>query len=227
MNETPPARFSCFDLEHTHEGSALCYWATMLKQYWRFYPRAALKMTGNSTTIDKSLDRLSRALGVPTDRIIVVRDWNNRDGSVVLVIVFNPSLVKRIVEVEFKLDFDALPITVEFEVAPDGAYVEEVKLQLNLLKSKIKAYAASGQVRNIKIGTKVEGLAMFDRPTSDKVETALKAKIKAVLSADLRVPGTQRSISVEFSGAAGAKFADHRAKPLFEGGVTITVPLDF
>lgn len=228
MIESPPLVLSETEVKHDQPGSdgsrsagvAALFQGTLLA-----YPRAVLKISGNSTIAGLMHDRL-RSCGVPQEKVVVVRDWNNRDGKISIVIVYNTHPTKRSVWVEFKLDLDSLPIKVEFEVSPDGAYVEEVKVQFERLKAEIKKQAFGGRVEKIKIGAKVEGLAQFDRPTSDRVETALKAKIKAVLSADVRFPGTKKFVTVELYGASGAKFEDGKVKPIFEGGVMLTVPFD-
>lgn len=228
MNESPPLNVT----EHamgTFEGSPLAYVASLFKTSLSVYPGAVLRITGNSATAGKAQSRLEGELGVSRSKIVVIPDWKNQDGSVNIVIVYMAGhKATRSVWVRFMMDLE-LPIDVEFEVPHDGAYVNEVKASFDKLMFTIKKQAGSGRFQNIKIGAKVEGLAEFDRETSVKVETKLKAKIQAAIAAQVRVPGSKKRVTVEFFAAAGIKGRnDETNKPyFFEGGATLTIPYDF
>jgi hypothetical protein len=96
------------------------------------------------------------------------------------------------------------------------------------LKMLIKKHAALGLMQNLKVATKLNSSVSFDRQTLAKVETSIKNKLKVALSGDVNIPGTRKSINVEFYGAGGFKYKlkDETFKPVFEVGLTLTVPFD-
>jgi hypothetical protein len=223
MNESHPMKITRPDL---YSGSLVSDLATLFnKGTLPIHPGAKLKLTGNGTIAGMVQDRLERSLGVPAGKIQLnpIYHPQYQDSVDAVIIFFPPTAGKQKVTVEFKLDLESLPIQVEFEVSPDGTYVEEIKAQWSPLKKKIRDYALAGRVKNIKIATKVEGTALYDREASGKFETALKAKLKTALSADVLFPGNQM-INIEFYGAAAIKLKGDEVKPIFEGGLMISIP---
>lgn len=227
MKESPPIKVTGHDLG-TFEGSPLAYVAALFKGTLPSYPAAVLLIAGSSSVAGRAHDRLTNALGVPAYKIqqIPIADRQFQDSVNIVISYFPDPLAsgKQKLPVEFKVEWEK--VTVEFEVSPDGAYVEEIKAQWAPLKLLIKKHALSGITQNLKVGTKIESLISFDRETSVKIETSIKNKLKLALSADVLFPGTKKTINVEFYGAGGFKLKDGSIKPVFEGGVMLTVPFD-
>jgi hypothetical protein len=211
----------------TEPGDPLPYVAAIFKGSLTAWPQATLKITGNGMIGGMAQDRLERPLGVARDRIQIaqVYDRQYQDSVNISIVYFPPAAGTRSVWVAFQLDLEQLPISVEFEVSPDGAYVTEVKAEFDKLKATIKKYASRG-VQNIKIGTSVSTSLQLDREVSTKVEQAIQTKVKALLSADLRLPGMARAITVQLYGSFFTKF-DDKTKSGLEGGLILTVPYDF
>ncbi len=216
------------DLE-TAPGSKLAYVAALFKGTLPAWPGATLKLAGDGMLAGQLQDRLERSLGVPSGKIRIAQIPNSGFPKVdISIVYFSGHKGIRKVWVEFKVADFGLPVNVEFEVGPDGAYVEEVKVQFDRLKQEIKKEALRGKVQNIKIVTKIEGLAEFDRERSDKVKEKLKAKIKAGLTANVRLPGTARSINVQLTGALFVKLDETgKVKPGGEVFLLLTIPFDF
>lgn len=227
MKESPALTVARHQLG-TESGDPLPYIAALFKGSLPSWPAATLKITGNGMIAGMAQDRLEQSLGVPRGKtqIAQVFDRQYQDSVNISIVYFPPAAGTRSVWVAFQLDLEQLPISVEFEVSPDGAYVEEVKAEFDKLKAIVKKYASKG-VQNIKIGTKISGTALFDRETSTKVEQALKAKVKALLSADVRLPGMKRAVTIELYGSFFSKFEDGKSKSGIEGGLMLTVPYDF
>jgi len=225
MRESPPIAVARHQLG-TEPGDPLPYIAALFKGSLPSWPAATLKITGNGMIGGMAQDRLERPLGVPRAKIQIAQvfDRQYQDSVNISIVYFPPAAGTQSVWVAFQLDLEQLPISVEFKVSPDGAYVEEVKAEFDKLKAVIKQYASRG-VQKIKIGTTISGTASWDRETSTKVERALEAKVKVLLSADLRLPGMARAITVELYGSFASKFDDK--KPGIEGGLMLTVPYDF
>lgn len=214
--------------DSTSPGQPLPYVAALFNGTLQAYKSAALLIAGSSTVADAAADRLVNALSVSSQNIhkIPLTGLPYQD-KVDIIIDYVPDMAllrKRKSSVEFEVKMKKFDV--EFELAPDGAYVEEIKVQWAPLKMHIKSQAMMGLMQNIKIGTKIESIFAFDRETSVKVENSIKNKIKLALSADTRIPGTKRSINVEFYGAGGFKLKDGAVKPVFEGGLMLTVPFD-
>ena len=223
MNESHPIRVTGHDL-----GSVVPNIAALFKQVLTIHAGAMLRITGSSTLAAKVQDRLRDIASGDRFQIVAVTGPQYNDSVDVVIVffpIFGPPVApangKRKVPVQFKLDLEALPITVDFEVSSDGT-VEEIKAQWYPLKAKIREYALNGRVKNIKIATKIEGVALFDRQAAGNFETALKAKIRSAFSADVLF-GNQM-INIEFYGAAAMKFKGDETKSIFEGGFMLTVP---
>jgi hypothetical protein len=227
MKESPAIDVYRHELDSTP--NKLEYSANLLKGSLSWWPRAFIKLTGNGTIAGMAQERLERLYGVPRDKIATdqIYDRIYQDKISVSIVYVPQRPGTRSVWVEFVPDLiGAAPIKVEFEVSPDGAFVEEVKTQLDLLKKEIKSRARLG-VQKIKFGTKVEGIAIFDREVSDKIKEAIKAKIKSVFAMDIRLPAMHKAITVEFYGALFSKFSEHSpTKHGFEGGLMFEIPFD-
>ncbi len=231
MRQAPPLKVTRNQIEEsnsTADGSPLPYAAALFKGALQVYPAAVMLIAGSSTLAGVAGERLASGLGVPSRSIqIIPMSGLPYQDAVDLVIDYFPdpaTIGKKTSAVEFEVKMNK--VSVEFEVSPDGAYVEEVKGQWAPLKMHIRKHAALSLVQNLKIGTKIESIFSFDRKTSVQVETSIKNKIKLALSGDTRIPGTKRSINVEFYGAGGFKLQDGAVKPVFEGGLVVTVPFD-
>jgi hypothetical protein len=116
-----------------------------------------------------------------------------------------------------------MKFSVDFEVSPDGAYVEEVKAQWDPLKLYLRQRALLAFGQPVAVGTKIVSVFAFDRVASDKVETSVKEKIQVALKVG---EASNRRVSVELFGAAGLKLQDGSIKPIFEVGVSLSVPFD-
>jgi hypothetical protein len=127
--------------------------------------------------------------------------------------------------VQFKVENNHIPIKAEFEVAPDGSMLSEVKVEwATPLKWMISDSARKG-IRNVKIATKIIGIAGFDRVTVIKIETELKAKLKASFSFFHKIAGNEY-IKIQFYADAGIKHAHGENKLIGGGGVLFEVPFD-
>jgi hypothetical protein len=229
MRVSPSIDVNRNDFDRT-DGNALAYAAALLKGTLPTWPQAVLKLAGRDMVARAAQDRLEQVHGVPRGKAQVepIFGAENPDSISVSIEYFPARPGMRKVWVEFKLDLESLPIKVDFEVSPDGAFVEEAKVDFDRLKTTIKKHAFGGRVQNIKIATKPGGIASFERPTSDKVKAALKAKIKAALSADVRLPGMRKPVNVELYGSIFSKFQDDGViKNGGEAGLMLTVPFDF
>lgn len=213
----------------THEGSKLAYLAAMIQGTLPVWPKAYVRLAGNGLLAGQAQERLERSLGVPRGaaRVDQIHDGKHQDQIGASIVYFPATARTRTVWVEFKIDLDAIPVNVEFEVSPDGSYVEEVKLQFDRLKAVIRKHAFEGKVQNLKIGTKVEGVAGFDREVSDRIKESIKLKVKAALIADVRLPGTGRTINVQLTGGLIWKHEEGKTKLAGEGMLQLTVPFDF
>lgn len=89
-------------------------------------------------------------------------------------------------------------ISLKFGIGKDGT-LNEVGAELVLLKQKLAKQVFWGAVKNVKIAVKAVGFAELEKNESDRVEIKLHAKIKAVLSADVPLPGTTVKIPVELA----------------------------
>jgi hypothetical protein len=148
------------------------------------------------------------------------QDWAH------ICINYNDSRFKQRFSVEFKPDESkGFPVEVEFEVAPDGSMLTEVKAEWSTpLKTVIEDSARMG-VRQLKFATKIVGLAGFEQKTVDKIEVELKAKLKPTLSFFLKTRGLE-FLKITFYGEIGLKYADDKAKVFGGGGVLFEIPFD-
>lgn len=219
-------------------GSKLGYAAELFKRIQQVRPDAALLISGNILIAGLAKTKLGNVFGVSPNKIDAVKDLAVQPpNSANIILSFSgnihpnyiPSFVnpneRHKVKAEFKVEWEKVEI--EFEVSPDGAFVEEIQAKLQPLKLLIKKHAVAGLSQNyLKIATKIDSVVSFERKTSVRIETELKEKLKLSLSKDILFPGTKKTINVEFYGGGGIKLADGSIKPVFEGGVMLTVPFD-
>jgi hypothetical protein len=231
MRQSPPITITENDVrgnDATAAGSPLPYAAAIFNGTLPTYPQAALLVAGSYSVTSRACDLLVNSLGIPGRHVHMIPlsmlPYQNRADIIIDYMPDPIALAKKKSWVEFKVKMDQ--VDVDFELSPDGAYVEEIKTQWAPLKMHIKRQATMGFVQNLKVGTKIESIFSFDRETSTKVESSIKNKLKLALSGDTRIPGTKKSINVEFYGAGGFKLKDGTVKPVFEGGVMFTVPFD-
>lgn len=208
------------------EGNKLAYVAQLYRGTVQAWPATVINIVGSGETGFKAQDRLSNRHGIPRDRVKTTQVYNERspDLATIGLIYFPAPVGTRKVYVEFKLELGEI-FNVEFEVSPDGAYVSEVSVQLDVLKKEIVKRAFGGRVKTIKIATKPTGIVGWDREVSDKVKTELKAKIKSSLSGEVSLPGPVK-VTVELYGSLFSKLQeDGVIKHGVEGGLVLSVPL--
>jgi hypothetical protein len=201
----------------------LAYFVAIFNGSRRNYSKAQIILTGNAMAVNRVQAALTGRHNVPSNKIIADYDNVTPGGRMVqLRIAYNAYSTPKKVVVSFQDDLMSI-VNVEFEVSPDGAYIEEVAGQLTPLKLKIKERLAKNQLRNITFKTKAAGIAGFDRETLAKVETSLKGKIQASISAELHLPGTKATpIIVELSGWFGTKIYSNALKPIGGGGIGVS-----
>jgi len=150
---------------------------------------------------------------------------SNTENSASIVIDFREGPAKQRFSVEFAPNDTSIPVPVEFEAAPDGTMLSEVKAEWATPLKLILADSARMRYREVKFSTKIVGLAGFDRETVNRIETQLKAKLKAALSFFLKIKGNEH-IKIQFFGAFGVKLADGKTKPINEAGVLFELPFE-
>ncbi len=224
INQTHPIRITEHEVNDTAKLQSLA--KLFVEGVLPSYPLAVLVLKGSGMVGTMLWDRLERTYGIPRGKTRVVTEVQADQRFYVDAIIFfvPPPAGKTKVTAEFRIDLDALPVQVDFEVSPDGTIVQESTVQWTPLKMKIKPYAAAGRIKNLKVATKILGTYALDRDTLEKVEKYLKGKLKTVLSADIVLPG-KTTISVEFFGAAGVKLKDGQMKTIFETGLMLSVPI--
>jgi hypothetical protein len=238
MTKSPPIQVQRSEVElenATNNGMPLPYIAALFKGTLQAYPEAVLLIGGSLGVAKIAQEKLEGSLGVPLNKIeiISIPDLRFKDKVSIEISYFpdasrshNVSFKRKVcVEFEVKLD----KVELEFEFSPDGALLEEAKINWSPLKALIGRQSSGGLVQNIKLAAKFSSSVSFDRQTLAKVETTIANKMKAVLSADVKIPGTKKLINVEIYGAGGSKYKlnDGTSKSVFEGGVMFTVPFDF
>lgn len=228
MRQSPPLAIPRGEIESpsaTTPGKPLPYIAAHFLASMLAYPQAVILLAGPSTLASVARDKLSHSLAVPSNRIQIVPlqflPYRDQVSAIVDYWPDHTINIARSGAAEFQIDF--MKFNVDFDVSPDGAFVEEVMVQWKPLKTYIKLAAVSGLNTRIKVATTIVSVFAFDRPASDRVEFNLKEKIKAGLGVDV---GAARRVNVEFFGAAGIKLQDGSSKPFFEAGAVFSVPLD-
>jgi hypothetical protein len=230
MRQSPPLTISRDHIDSpsaTIPGSPLFYIASIFQVTLVTHPDAVLLLAGSSSLASAAVGRLTRTLTLPQHKMQIVPlsiPQYTDQISVIIDYYPSPNVAQGKSCVEFEVD--VMKFSVDFEVSPDGAYVEEVKTQWEPLRLYIKVQGNLGLRERIKIATKIVSVFAFDRIASDRVESSVKNKIQLALSADTLIAGTNRTINVEFFGAAGMKLQDGSVKPFFEGGLKLTVPFD-
>lgn len=238
MTKSQPIQVQRSEVEFenaTNNGMPLPYIAALFKGTLQAYPEAVLLIGGSLGVAKIAQEKLERSLGVPLNKIeiISIPDLRFQDKVNIEISYFSDVsrshnvTFKRKVWVEFEVKLDKAEL--EFEFSPDGALLEEAKINWSPLKALIGRQSSGGLVQNIKLATKFSSSVSFDRQTLAKVETTIANKMKVVMSADVNIPGTKRLINVELYGAGGSKYKlnDGTIKSVFEGGVMFTVPFDF
>lgn len=139
---------------------------------------------------------------------------------------YNDNKPKQRFTVEFKPDNSKdFPVEVEFEVAPDGSMLTEVKAEWSTPLKKVISDAPRMGVRELKFATKIIGLAGFEQKTVNQIEIELKAKLKPTLSFFLKTQGLEH-LKITFYGEIGLKYADDKAKVFGGGGFLFEMPFD-
>ncbi len=221
----------------TNNGMPLPYIAALFKGTLQAYPGAVLLISGSLGVAKIVQEKLQSSLGVPPNKIEImsIPDLRLQDKVNIEISYFpdvsrSPNVgfflnIKGWIEFEAKFE----KVEMEFEFSPDGALLEEAKINWSPLKVLIGRQSSGGLVQNIKLATKFSSSVSFDRQTLAKVETTIANKMKVALSADVNIPGTKKLINVELYGAGGSKYKlnDGTIKSVFEGGVMFTVPFDF
>jgi hypothetical protein len=241
MEQSPAIQVKRFQVERgdaINDGMPLPYVASLFKGTLPAWPGAVLLIGGSLGVAKIAQQKLEQSLGVPSNRIEIISIPDPRlNDTVNITISYYPNSSfnnprfnlgnKQPVWVEFEVKPDKVEI--EFEFSPDKALLEDIKMDWAPLKMLIKKHTAMGMIQNLKIGAKINSSISFDRETLAKVETSVKEKLKLALSGDVRLPGTNKPINIELYGAGGFKYKlnDGTIKPVFEGGVMLTVPFDF
>lgn len=230
MRQSPPLMISRGDIEGQHStvpGSPLPYVAALFLPALLTHPDAVILLAGPSPLAGTARDRLAHFLAVPSHKIhIVPLSAPQYTNQIAAIIDYFPEPALFALPKSSVVEFDTnlQKFKVDFEVSPDGAYVEEVKAQWAPLKFNILAQAPLAAVGvPIKVGTKIVSVFAFDRVTAVNVENSVKNKIEFALK--VGEPSLQQ-VGVDFYGAAGMKLQDGATKPLFEFGVRLTVPFD-
>lgn len=240
MTKSPPIQVQRNQVEFenaTTNGMPLPYIAALFKGTLPAYPEAVLLISGSLGVAKIAQDKLERLLGVPLNKIEILSIPDPRlQDKVNIEISYFPDAsrsadvtysLKRKCWIEFEAKLDK--VEVEFEFLPDGALLEEAKIEWSPLKALIGRQSSGGLVQNIKLAAKFNSSVSWDRQTLAKVETTITNKMKLALSADVNIPGTKKLINVELYGAGGSKYKlnDGTTKNVFEGGVILTVPFNF
>lgn len=240
MTKSPPIQVHRNQVDGddaTTNGKPLPYIATLFKGTLQADPGAVLLIGGSLGVAKIVQQKLEGSLGVPPNKIEIASIPDIRLQDRVNITISYSSDVSPASDVKYSLkqkgwiEFEAKldKAEVEFEFSPDGALLEEAKINWSPLKALIGRQSSGGLVQNIKLAAKFSSSVSYDRQTLAKVETTIANKMKAVLSADVNIPGTKKLINVELYGAGGSKYKlnDGTSKTVFEGGVMFTVPFDF
>lgn len=241
MSVSPPMEIKGKDPQ-INARAQLVYLAELFRGTMLSNPLARIQISGTSGYYISQIADALKSLQVPLQKIdeITVQNafalpsigfnstsplWNtNIEYSATIVIDYGNGTPKTRFSVQFKSEKD-LPVEVEFEVAPDGSMLTEVKAEWSTpLKTVISDSARMG-VRQLKFATKIVGLAGFEQKTVDKIEVELKAKLKPTLSFFLKTQGLEY-LKITFYGEIGLKYADDKAKVFGGGGVLFEIPFD-
>ncbi len=220
----------------------LVYVAALFKGTLQAKPLATLQVTGTTGFYVDQIVQALEKLQVPRPKILPLvftnpvalppisfssmpPNFNIEYRATILIDYGDSNPHRQKFSVAFKPEGKEFPIEVEFEVAPDGTNLTEVKAEWSTpLKTVIGDSARMGY-RQVKFATKIVGLAGFDRKTVNNIETELKGKLKQTLSFYLRTSGHEY-VKIQFYGAIGAKYADDKVKPLGEVGFLFEIPFD-
>ncbi|TXH47434.1 MAG: hypothetical protein E6Q92_00600 [Burkholderiaceae bacterium] len=191
------------------------------------HPHAVILLAGPSTLADKARHKLAHSLFVPFHKMQVVPlSAPQYTNQIAAIIDFSPEpalfALSKASVVEFQVD--VAKYSVDFEISPDGTYVEEVKAQWDAFKILLKGRALLALGGPIAVGTKLVSVFAFDRVAAHQVESSIKEKIQVGLKVG---EASDRRMQAEFFGAAGLKLQDGSTKPFFEVGLKLSVPFSF
>jgi hypothetical protein len=244
MSKSPPIDIKGNNPE-TDSQAQLAYVAELFKGTMLARPFATLQVMGSSGYYLSLIEQGFVKLQIPRQKIELLvltnttalpgigfqslpPNWNLQNSASIVIDYGENKTGKQKFTVAFKPD-DKSPIEVEFEVAPDGSMLTEVKAEWSTpLKIAISDAARMGY-RQVKFATKIVGIAGFDRKTVNNIETELKGKLKQTLSFYLRTQGHEY-VKIQFYGAIGVKYSDsnpdEKYKMIKEGGFLFEVPFD-
>ena len=238
MRQSPPMMLSRADIESqdsTLPGKPLHFLASIFLPAALVHPNALILLVGSYSLASKAMDRLSHFLNVPSNRIqFVPLSAPEYSNKVAAIIDFSPDthLFALSKTSNVKFDVDLMTFSVDFDVSPDGAYVQEIKAQWEPLKIYLRGrgmalhgLGAPGNLRlggPITVGTKIVSIFAFDRVASDRVENSVKQKLQIALKVG---EASNKRVGIELFGAAGLKLQDGSTKPIFEFGVKLSIPL--
>jgi hypothetical protein len=207
------------------EGNKLAYVAQLYKGSVPAWPAAIIAITGSTGCGSKAADRLYNKYGVPSSRITIVPGYSGPQGdqaAIGLIYFPEPAGTKKF-KLQFKFDLGEI-VEVEFEVSPDGAYVESVEATVEMLKKKIKEKAFGGRVKDIKVAVKPSVEIEWEREVSTKAKMEITNKLKVALEGEVKLPGNI-TVKVELYGSFFRKYpADEAPKTGIEGGLVLSVP---
>lgn len=131
--------------------------------------------------------------------------------------------LKREVEtqVEIKLSYKEASgikrqIPVKISLHFDGKNFKGLEGELTVLTKKLKSQMAWGTITDVTVSVSFSAELTLDKDAANRVMPQFAAKLKAALSAELKIPGTAIKIPIEVSLSAGPD-----GKP--EGSINITV----
>lgn len=243
MSVSPPMEIKGRDPQ-INARPQLVYLAELFKGTSRAYPLATLNVHTDSNIYFGKIQQALMSLGISSSKItpiiLTTASWQpasitpaavnsfqflSKQDSAQIYINYNDSKPKQRFTVQFKPDEKDFPVEVEFEVAPDGSMLTEVKAEWATPLKKVITDSARLGVRQVKFATKIVGLAGFEQKTVNKIEVELKGKIKPTLSFFLKTQGLE-FVKITFYGEIGMKYADDKLKPFGGGGVLFEIPFD-
>ena len=207
------------------EGDKLLYVAQLFRTTLVKWPDAFISIVGNTHVGWLAVKLMNEKHGIPEEYFTVTRGDTGPqyDRVTIGIIYFSAPPGTQSVKLEFEFDLGEI-IELEYEVSPDGAYIEEVSGNITLLEKMIKQKAFGGRVRDIKAEVKAEFAIAWEREVSTKVEIEITKKLTASLGATVKLPGGTK-INVELYGSFFRKFPGGTPpKGAVEGGIILSFP---